>query len=55
MGSGNNMRLTHEIAFWLGIILGSSLGILIGGLLSSNKIEGAWHNGFRAGKYGKGN
>jgi hypothetical protein len=43
--------MSHEIIFVIGLFLGLLFGFCIAGLFSSNKIEEAWHDGYRAGKY----
>lgn len=43
--------MSHEIVFVIGLFLGLIFGFSISSLLSSNKIEESWNNGYRAGKY----
>jgi hypothetical protein len=43
----------HKLEFLVLFSLGSLFGFFISGLLLSNKISEAWHDGHRAGKYHK--
>ena len=41
------------MSFFIGLALGNLVGFFLNGLFSANKIDESWHNGFRAGRYGK--
>jgi len=40
------------MSFILGIVVGAPAGFMLLSIISSGKIEEAWSNGFRAGRYG---
>lgn len=43
--------MPYQLIFLIGLFLGIIFGFISAALITVNKIEETWHDGYRAGKY----